>query len=195
MAGATLGDGLVRAPLSWSVAGDFGGEVGAACVRRGASLGNWDVDTSLEAAISFAFLEVIAGAPLGDTDFGVFCGEGEVTTGAVEATLGVEVAKVSFGAVVARAFLREVGISVGAMRASLGDGAAGAFWEDREVTAGTLLRDRLAEVSLGTTVAGITSDTVGSSLGDWTAEVSLEAVAVGVFWGEGRRLGKPASSA
>lgn len=185
MAGGPLGGGLVRAPLSVSLTGDFGGEVGGTCGRRGTSLGNWDGETSLEAAISVAFLEVIAGAPLRDTDFGVFCGEGEVT-------LGIEVAKVSLGVAAARAFLREVGISVGTMVASL-DGATGAFGGDREVTAGTLLRDRVAEVSLGTAVAevflgevGVTSDIIGSTLGDWTAEISLEAVTSGVFWGEGR---------
>lgn len=126
-------------------------------------------------------------------DFGVFCGEGEVTAGAVEATLGAEVAKVSLGVAVARAFLREAGTSVGAMEASVGDEAAGIFGGDREVATGTLLRDRVALGSLGTAVAevfledvGITSDTIRSTLGAWTAEVSLEAVTSGVFWGEGR---------
>lgn len=125
-------------------------------------------------------------------DFGVFCGE-EVTAGVVEATLGVEVAKVSLGVAVAGAFLREVGTSVGAMEASVGDEAARTFVGVREVTAGTLLRDRVALGSLGTAVAevfleevGITADTIGSTLGAWTAEVSLEAGTSGVFWGEGR---------
>lgn len=58
VAGTPLGDGLVRAPLSESLAGDFGGEAGATCGKRGSSLGNWDVETSLE-----AFLEARAGAP------------------------------------------------------------------------------------------------------------------------------------
>lgn len=56
MAGGPLGGGLVRAPLSVSLTGDFGGEVGGTCGRRGTSLGNWDGETSLEAAISVAFL-------------------------------------------------------------------------------------------------------------------------------------------
>lgn len=115
--GAPLGDEFATSSLHASFAGDVGGEVGATCDTGGPSVGKWDAETSLEAAISDALLEgarFIAGAPLGDSDFGVFCGKGEVTA---EATLRDEVAKVSLGVAAAGAFLREVGISVRAMGA------------------------------------------------------------------------------
>lgn len=50
------------------------------------------------------------------------------------------------------------------------------------------MRERVAEVSLGTAAAGVflgeaevTFGTIGAALGDWTAEMSSEAVASGVF--------------
>lgn len=185
--GVPLEGGLVRASPNASVAGDFGGEGGAAAGAGGASLGNWGADT-LEATLSCAFLESIAEASLGDIDFGVFW-EGEVKPGTAVATLGDKVAKASLGVAVVGAFLREGEISVGAMGALVGDGAAGAFGGDKDVTAGTLWSNRVAEVSLGTGVfleeVGITSGTLGATLGGWITETSLEAVASVVFRGEG----------
>lgn len=176
----TVGTPSGRVSLGAAVLGVLVGEVGLGRAV-GAPLRDRLIRGSLNASDFGGEGGVTAGAPLGD--FGVFCGEGEVTSGRVVATLGV---------IVAGAFLREEAISVGAMGAPLGDVAAGAFGGDKEVTAGTLLSDRVAEVSLGTGVAGIffgevgvTSGTIGATLGGWIRGTSLEAVASMVFGGEG----------